>query len=118
MKTVIWKFPIPAEGAFTLDLPEGPCHPLAVQMQTLRKGEHVSGKEPQFVRDPHTPQEHSDVAVLWIRVSAEPYMLKTKHTFHVVPTGQPFDDEGLRYVGTFQPLPGLVFHLFQESRSP
>jgi hypothetical protein len=88
MITVIWKFPIPAEGTFTLDLPEGPCRPLDVQMQL-------------------------DVATLWIQVSANPNALKRKRTFHVVPTGTPFEDEGLSYVGTFQPVPGLVFHLFQ-----
>lgn len=88
MKSVIWKFPIPAEGTFTLDLPEGPCRPLAVQMQL-------------------------DVAILWIHVSADPNASRRKRTFHVVSTGHPFDDEGLSYVGTSQPMPGLVFHLFQ-----
>jgi hypothetical protein len=91
MKSVIWKFPIPAQDNFTLDLPEGPCQPLAVQLQ---RGEPV----------------------LWIRVSADPDARKTKRTFRVVATGQPFDDEGLLYAGTFQPSPDLVFHLFQDLR--
>jgi hypothetical protein len=93
MKSVIWKFPIPAEGTFKLDLPEGPYRPLAVQMQHVQQG--------------------VDVATLWIHVSADPNARKLKRTFHVVPTGQPFDDEGLLYVGTFQPASHLVFHLFQ-----
>jgi hypothetical protein len=87
MISVIWKFPVPAQDEFTLDLPEGPCLPLTVQLQRS---------------DP----------TLWIRVSANPNARKTRRTFRVVATGQPFNDEGLLYVGTFQPSPDLVFHLF------
>ena len=93
MRSVIWKFPVPAQGDFTLDLPEGPCAPLDVQMQL----DHRDG-----TRKPH----------LWVRVSADQKARKTKRQFFVVGTGIEFDAEGLTYVGTFQPTSSLVFHLF------
>jgi hypothetical protein len=88
-ETVIWKFPVPAQSVFDLDLPDAPFAPLCVQMQ-------------------------AGVAQVWIQVNADPNLAKRKRRFVVVATGAPFDSFNLHYVGTFQPQSGLVFHLFYQ----
>lgn len=87
MKRAVWKYPISARAEFTLDMPEGRFEFLAVQMQ---------GPEP----------------CMWVVV--DPTQRKVPHKFRVVPTGEEFEKtDDLVYLGTFQPLNGLVFHLFQ-----
>lgn len=89
MMKVIWKFEVPSQLSFTLDLPEGACV-LSVQMQ--------HGK----------PQ-------MWVLVDVEERPKET-HAFRVQPTGVEFAMPVLgvhHFVGTFQPEPGLVFHLFR-----
>jgi hypothetical protein len=83
-KRVIWKFSV-TPGDFSHRMPAGPVQYLAVQMQD---GEPV----------------------LWALVP-ESATGTWEHRFRVVPTGAPFDDTGLHYIGTFQ-REGLVFHLF------
>lgn len=89
MKSVIWKYPISARAEFTLEMPEGRFELLSVQMQN---GEPV----------------------MWAIVN--PTQRKTLHKFRVVPTGEEFERTDLhRYLGTFQPVNGLVFHLFEQN---
>lgn len=86
---VIWKFPIPAEPMFTIDMPEGRPKVLDVQMQ-------------------------GDTAVMWAIV--DPAQRIVKHRFAVLATGVVFEREAfdpLEYVGTFQPRVDLAFHLFE-----
>jgi len=89
LKRVIWKFEVPAEGQFTVELPT-PFHILTVQMQ-------------------------DDKPQMWVSVNGDRSATRLKPTFVVIPTGRVYDmpeDGRLDYVGTFQPAPGLVFHLF------
>lgn len=85
MKGAIWKYPISARAEFTLEMPEGRFEFLSVQMQ---------GPEP----------------CMWVIVN--PTQRLVPHKFRVVPTGENFERDGLTYLGTFQPMNGLVFHLF------
>lgn len=88
MKRVIWKYPISARAEFTLEMPEGRFELLSVQMQ---------GSEP----------------CMWVVV--DPAQRKTPHKFRVVPTGEEFErTPDLVFLGTFQPINGLVFHLFEQ----
>jgi hypothetical protein len=81
---VVWKFEIPAQPSFTLDMRLG-ARVLSVQLQ--------DGKP-----------------MLWALVdTSQP---ERTFAFRSVPTGLEFDPTGLTFAGTFQPLPGLVFHLF------
>lgn len=83
---VIWKFAIPAEDDFRLQLPGGSL-PLSVGIQA---------EEP----------------VLWAAVwKAAPLV---SHRFHLRGTGHPLGEAAFaRFVGTFQlAASGLVFHLF------
>ena len=85
----IYKYPIPIEDHFTLELPEG-AKILTVQMQ---------GGMPQ----------------LWAMVDSEKEK-KTRY-FRLGRTGYPLGDDYLRivnYIGTFQIEDGiLAFHLFE-----
>lgn len=83
----IWKFPIPCEDIFKLDLPLG-AKVLTVQTQI------------------GTP-------CIWVLV--DPEMEETPYWFRLAGTGHPLDPvESETYVGTFQLRDGaLVFHLFQ-----
>lgn len=93
MTRVIWKYDIPPDREFTLEMPAGVVDLLDVQMQD---------GQPR----------------LWVCVNAhERGQRRTPHHFRVVPTGLPFVAEDLDYVGTFQPEPGLVFHLFHVRQS-
>ena len=88
MRRVIWKYPLTARAAFTLEMPEGRFEFLSVQMQN---GEPC----------------------MWALVN--PTQRKVPHAFRVVPTGEEFEKtDNLHYLGTFQPLNGLVFHLFEQ----
>lgn len=85
MRRVIWKYPISARAEFTLEMPED-FEFLTVQLQN---GEPCA----------------------WFCV--HPTQSKVPHRFRVVPTGQEFEPADMTYLGTFQPLNGLVFHLFE-----
>jgi hypothetical protein len=89
MNHVIWKYDIPAQPSFVLTSRLG-AKVLTVQMQR--------GK-PMIWMLVDQGQPERDIA------------------FRVVPTGLAFDPTGLKYVGTFQPDAGLVFHLFMHEGS-
>lgn len=89
MPKIIWKYLIQRASEFTLDMPEGGFEFLSIQMQ-------------------------HGAPCMWVLV--DPGQRKVPHRFRVLPTGQEFDrDDPTRmpYLGTFQPVVGLVFHLFQ-----
>lgn len=94
---VIWKYPVSAEASFYLELPED-SEILDVQVQGSH-GEFSSAL--------------SDV-VVWALV--DPETPRVKRTFRVVATGEPFEADGLCYLGTFQPGRRLVFHLFEYAK--
>lgn len=85
--TTIYKYPVPIQDCFTLDLPEG-AKALSVQTQN---------GEPQ----------------IWATVN--PAAPKQARKFRVLGTGHPFPDvDACKYVGTFQIHGGsLAFHLFE-----
>lgn len=86
---VIWKFPIPIEDEFSLQIP-AKATVLTVQVQ---KG---------------TPC----VWVLMNELDAKANMVGRQ--FRLYGTGNPVDDDPGRYIGTFQVHGGeLVFHLFE-----
>jgi len=69
---------------------------------------------PQGARILSIHVQHS-VPCLWALVN--PVAPKEVRRFHTIPTGQPFDDSGLTYIGTFHGIEGwMVFHLFEETR--
>ncbi len=89
MKKVIWKYVITRQTEFTIDIPEGGFECLSVQMQN---------NEP----------------CMWLIV--DPTQRKVPHKFLLMSTGQEFDRDDpslMSYLGTFQPVNGLVFHLFE-----
>lgn len=85
----IYKYPIPIENHFTLELPEG-AKILTVQTQR-------------------------DIPQLWAMVDSETE--KETRYFRLGRTGYPLGDDYLRitnYIGTFQMEKGtLAFHLFE-----
>lgn len=87
MKTVIWKYFVPVQDSFALDLPSG-AMPLTVQAQR-------------------------DRVCLWIQV--QPENPREQRIFHVRGTGHVIDsDEVGEYIGSFQILNGdFVGHLFE-----
>jgi hypothetical protein len=90
MTTTIWKFKLPIEDDFTLQLPKG-YKILTVQMQ-------------------------NEAPCLWVLVSLEEKEMETA-TFRVAGTGHPIDMEnyplGIEYINSFQMENGkLMFHLF------
>jgi hypothetical protein len=86
MKT-IWKYEIKADDVTQLALPLG-AEPLSVQ-------------------------EQRGNAYLWVKVDPNQRVHETR-TFRLVGTGHPFDDSGMKFLGTFQLTGGsLVFHLFE-----
>ena len=89
----IYKYEIPIDGEFTLELPLG-ARILSVQAQ---------------------PQDgllmNNDKVFIWAIVN--PYNEKIKRKFHVHGTGNPLYDH-YKYIGTFQVYNGrLVWHLFE-----
>ena len=88
----IWKYSIPIEGEFTINMPEGAV-PLCVQVQ-------------------------DNVPCIWVLVRPGPQVDCRRFRLHG--TGRPLDDVGLgRYVGTFQMGSGaLVWHLFDHGSAP
>lgn len=92
--SVIWKFPVPVEGEFSIEMPSF-AHVLCVQTQ---KGE------------PH----------LWAHV--DPSRATEQRRFRIFGTGQPITEEagyGLSYIGTFQmENSDLVFHLYELEELP
>lgn len=89
MKT-IWKYPVPAEDEFTLDMPQG-----SVSLSVRNQGNYPC---------------------LWALV--DPDAPKKPHRFRVFGTGQSISDAeiaAMSYVGTFQIMDGvLIFHLFDK----
>ena len=86
MSDTIWKFPIPLEDEFELEMPLGAAI-LCVQVQ---------GEEP----------------CIWARV--DPKAKKHRRVFRLAGTGREIPKE-LGYIGTFQLRGGtLVFHLFER----
>ena len=85
----IWKYPVPVQDEFTVDMPPG-AKVLSVQVQR---------DEPQ----------------MWAMVEEESYGGKQRRRFRVIGTGHPISrDEILSFIGTFQLRGGaLVFHLFE-----
>ena len=82
----IWKWPLQITDRQAQMMPAG-AEVLTVQMQ---------GHQPQ----------------LWALV--DPEKPRGLRHFQAVATGEPFDDEGMKYVATFQINGGsLVFHLFE-----
>jgi hypothetical protein len=87
--SVIWKFLVQVKERFALELPEGDYQPLAVQLQ------------------------HGH-PMIWISVNADPTAKKVKRGFLIIPTGLSFNPKHVvRYLGTFQQTPDLVFHLYE-----
>lgn len=86
MKKQIWKFKL-EPGEFSIHMPQDAVV-IAVQAQ---------GDEP----------------CIWALVN--PNAKQQIRDFVTVPTGHPFDVEGLEYLGTFQLQRGaLVFHTFED----
>lgn len=83
----IWKYLIPVTDEFELELPRNALV-LCVQMQL-------------------------DTPCIWVKFSGgEP---NEKRRFTIIGTGNPFDERGLSYIGTFQQYNGaLVWHLFER----
>lgn len=89
MKQTVYKYPVPVEDEFTLEMPCG-SHILCVQTQR-------------------------DEAQIWAIV--EPAAEPEERRFALRGTGHPVDDglAGSNYIGTFQLDGGtLVFHLFER----
>jgi tRNA U55 pseudouridine synthase TruB len=84
----IWKYPIPKViDEFTIEMPQD-AKVLCVQKQ---KG----------------------ISCIWVKTSGKE--LLEKRRFAIIGTGNPFDAEGLVYVGTWQEWEGLlVWHLFER----
>ena len=87
----IYKYPIPIQHHFSIDLPIG-CKILAVQVQR-------------------------EIPCIWVLVNENP---PHPREFQLVGTGHPIEDSaGLHYIGTFQMDGGtFVFHLFEEMKAP
>lgn len=82
----VWKFPVPVEDHFAVDMPER-SRILTVQIQR---------EQPQ----------------MWALCPPEGRL--ERRFFRLAGTGHPIEETDLNYVGTFQLLGGaLVFHLFE-----
>jgi hypothetical protein len=81
----IWKYALPVSSVVTLEMPRH-AKVLTVQMQ-------------------------DGGACLWAEVDPEAPKLPRK--FFVAGTGHDLPDVRYAYVGTFQPMGGLVFHVFE-----
>lgn len=87
MQTV-WKYPVPIQAEFAVDMPEG-AEVLTVQGQGFQYQ-------------------------MWARVDADAVLEERR--FHIRGTGHPLTGNEGRYVGTFQQAGGLlVWHLFEAS---
>lgn len=86
---VIYKYPIQIDGPCTLKLPRT-ARILTVQMQGL-------------------------MACLWALHKVADEDVIDRH-FQLVATGEHFEAQGCTYLGTVQPMPTLVFHLFELLR--
>jgi hypothetical protein len=88
---IIWKYQLPIEDEFELNMPEG-ATPLAIQTQL-----------------------HTDCPCLWALV--DPNLPKVKREFRTFGTGYPLPDSVYikKYIGTYQVNNGhLVFHVFEK----
>ena len=52
-------------------------------------------------------------AQAWFLIPIGPVEM-VKRSFFLIPTGEEFDSSGLNYLGTIQPSPSFVFHLFEK----
>jgi hypothetical protein len=88
-----WKFPIPIEDDFVIEIPRGSI-PLSVDLT-------------------------ADGPMVWAAVSSRTKQ-KERHRFHLRGTGHPLPNlMAYRFVGTFQiPRLGLVYHLFDGATEP
>lgn len=85
----IWKYPIIIVDEFEIELPRN-ARVLCVQMQ---------GETP----------------CIWVKFAAYNIEEKEKRNFSIIGTGNPFNAEGLIYIGTFQMFKSqLVWHLFER----
>lgn len=87
MRKVIWKYRVPLEDSFSIEMPEG-AKTLCVQVQRS---------------EPH----------IWVEIPTDTkgYIRKI---FYLIGTGHRLDMTNLRYIGTFQlPYGNLVFHLYE-----
>lgn len=85
----VWKYPIPLQGAVTLDVPKGGTF-RTIQMQ----------------REP----------CVWVEV--DPNAPTESRRLYVIGTGQPFDTNDVtKYIGTWQ-NGGFVWHLYEAHPAP
>ena len=93
----IWKYKIPIKDSFEIEMPRN-ARVLCVQPQL------------EFRDYPLKPIETS---CIWVKTSGKDELVKRR--FVIVGTGNPFDAEGLVYIGTWQEAEGrLVWHLFEK----
>lgn len=92
MTRTVWKYPIPVEDTFTLDLPTG-----AEVLTVANQGHPLTGAD------------------LHIWALVDPAASPEPRAFRLAGTGHPIDtDAPLRYVGTVIMLSGsFVVHLFE-----
>jgi hypothetical protein len=100
----IWKFPVPIETEFCLELPVGSV-PLSVQWQNVGETKSAVG----FLGLPPLPGQ----PMLWVAVDSQSHRTE-RHRFFCRGTGQPLPNLlHYRFIGTFQiEALGLVYHLF------
>ncbi len=60
-----------------------------------------------------TVQTQRDESYLWAMV--DPEAPAEQRIFRSVPTGMPFDERGMEYIGTFQIHGSLVLHVFEDT---
>lgn len=103
MSNTVWKFSVPAFDSFEIKMPAG-ARVLAVQTQS--KGRLLDGS---FA--------HTEVC-LWALVDTT--LPAVTRRFRTFVTGEAvaghFRDHN--YIGTFQPEPGHVFHMFEDRVTP
>ncbi len=86
----IWKYPVPVQDEFTVEMPSG-AEVLSVQVQETQ-------------------------VCMWVLVDPNDVDdAKVKRIFRIYGTGHPIPENISReqFIGTWQ-HPGLVFHLFEE----
>jgi len=89
----IFKYELPVEDYFELELPAG-AKILTVQTQ--------------FELNLHPPERPK----IWVLV--DPSAEKEKRKFRIIGTGKNFNENGMVYLGTFQQFGGaLIWHLFE-----
>ena len=87
MTKKIWKYEFPVKTKFTIEVPEY-AKVLSVQTQ--------NGKP-----------------CIWVMVDDKYIEKLVEREFYVIPTGVPFDDKEISYIGTYQ-QGAFVYHLFEK----